>query len=480
MSGYLVMGEQLWQRSAAQHDEEKKVIKEGRVPDACLKICVGITLFGLIIGLRLPLITPVITPDSRLYLLLADNVILNQCYSRSDPQLAQCIPSWEGQAPGYPLFIAAVKLIAGADPVYIVIAQLLVFASAAVYALLSFYSWHKCTGCLIISGVILAVSPITIAWPRWVLTETLAAATSLWFFAEILRSLGVRKLRVLPLSMAIAAGVLVRWDQVCLLVPAALCAFYLVPLKGTLWQFSKIAAAAALPIMIMATRAAALGLAVLPPLLSNSSLPKGAVEFWQHASLNQNATSGFLWRIWDKEYDGIAREFDYSSILAEFDTAQFRNVLERISTLPQHSDLPAEIDAQLEKLARPSNPRTINFLLPVMRAFPLWSSRDNLYWSGWIPLRHGTKAEMVAHVYRMMLLLILLSLILLTKRRERIALASLLSYVASRTLFLTSLTALEIRYLTPMLPAMEIILLPLLCRVTAGSQNRGLVPGRSP
>jgi hypothetical protein len=125
------------------------------------------------------------------------------------------------------MFLGALQALGLQSLYYVVLIQTAIFAIAATYALWAAYSWHKSLPTLLISGAILPLSPATIAWPRWVMTETLAGAAALWVFAEIFRSLALRRLRILQLSLALATATLVRWDQIWLLVPAAACAIYI-------------------------------------------------------------------------------------------------------------------------------------------------------------------------------------------------------------------------------------------------------------
>ena len=205
---------------------------------------------------------------------------------------------------------------------------------------------------LLISGAILALSPATIAWPRWVMTETLAAASVLWVFAEISGPLALRRLRILQLSLALATATLVRWDQIWLLVPAAGCAIYMEhrnPLNMCR-QIAIMGFAASLLIVFMMLRAATVSLPLLPTV--EEDLNQWCKGLLAVAAKNQSFERGFMWPIEDKKYADIASKFDYSSIAPGFDTARLRAVLNRITALPPDSTLPEKLDAELADLAR--------------------------------------------------------------------------------------------------------------------------------
>jgi len=56
------------------------------------------------------------------------------------------------------------------------------------------------------------LSPLTIGWSRYPLTESLAISASVWFLAEVINSLAAKKLRVLQLAVALATSIYIRPD----------------------------------------------------------------------------------------------------------------------------------------------------------------------------------------------------------------------------------------------------------------------------
>ena len=86
--------------------------------------------------------------------------------------------------------------------------------------------YSTAAGALVI-GVVMALSPLQIAWPRYTQTETLSLAAVVWTFAEILASLAERRLRVVPLGLAIVAATFIRLDGILLCIPVALTGFIL-------------------------------------------------------------------------------------------------------------------------------------------------------------------------------------------------------------------------------------------------------------
>jgi hypothetical protein len=419
-------------------------------------------LFLLILGVRLSFPGPATEPDSDYYSKLGHNLVTHHCYGRVDEETGACSPVWGNQPPGYPMFLGALQALGLRDLNYAVFIQTALFAIAATYALWAAYAWHKSLATLLISGAVLALSPVTIAWPRWVLTETLAGAATLWIFAEIFRSLALQRLRILQLSLAASAAILVRWDQIWLLVPAAGCAVYLDYRKplNVCRQIGIMGFVAGLSIFVMVLRAAIVGLPLFPSVANDTYLPKGVMDFWRVAAKNQSFTATFVFPITDQKYKHMASQFDYSSIAPGFDTPRFRAVLHKISALPSDTALPRKLDADLAELARNPSPKAWSRLrLLAYRAMAIWCQWDDFYKSGWEDVNDPNRVENFARAYRAAPLMLAAALLFFLRGERLFILGALISYVAVRTCFLASLSLLETRFLVPMLPVIELVLI---------------------
>jgi hypothetical protein len=417
-----------------------------------------VCLFVLILGVRLSFPGPITEPDSDYYSKVAQNLVKHHCYGWVHGET--CTPVWGNQPPGYPMFLAALQALGLQSLYYAVLAQTVIFAIAATYALWAAYTWHKSLATLLISGAILALSPVTIAWPRWVMTETLAGAAALWVFAEIFRSLALRRLRILRLSLALAAAILVRWDQIWLLIPAAACVIYIGHRNpfNVCRQIGIMSFAAGFLIFFMVLRAVILGLPLLPSV--EEDLTNGARDFWWVAAKNQSFTNSFTWPIEDKTYENVASQFDYSSVAPGFDTSRLRALLNRISTLPAGAALPQKLDAELAELARnPSSEAWSHLYLVAYRAMAIWTQWEFLYESGWKTSNKPIGVENFARAYRIALLILVAALLFFLRGERLFMLGSLFSYVGLRTFFFASLGLLETRFLVPMFPSMELVLI---------------------
>jgi hypothetical protein len=430
-------------------------------------VLIGLFIFASVM-LRLTLTETVVTPDSRFFAKIADNLTTNGCYSISNVSLAECEPTWGSQPPGYPVFMALVSYLPGSIFNLTVVVQTLLFSLACVYALWASYCWHKKKLPLIVSALGLSLSPASVGWSQWVLTETMAAAAALWLFAEIFRSLSEKKLRTKHIGFALLTATLFRWDMILLSIPVLVTALYL---EGTRQGIIKILGSCAptvFVITVLMVRAALVGLPLVPSTLSDTSIPQGLVAFWRGGARTQAATSGFLWPVWSRRYGKIEEKLDYHAFHRSFNSQAFSDLLKRIDRLPPGTPLPPDIDIQLDRLASKAR-QSVNYSyagLLADRTASMWFGEDLIAYSGWRSV-FGSKsvklaADMSARAHRVFLLLLALGLILFLRKESALMVLSVLLLYLFRTLFLSSLTALEIRYLAPVIPVMELVLFSLM------------------
>jgi len=403
--------------------------------------------------------SPIVSPDGELYLRIADNVIANGCYSDSPPAERACHPTWANQPPGYPLFLA-VSRVAGAPVRALPALQIFLYAVAAIYALACLRRelgmarpWVYAT------GLVLALSPLTIGWSHWILTETVAAAAALWLVADCIRSASTRTFRTGPLAISLAAATFVRWDLIWLSVPIMAVAWHLRRTPGILFRLCVVGTPVSTLIALLIARAAIVGLPLVPSALNAGpdELPPGIVTFWNVASTRQTATSGLLWRVWNRQYQKIADTFDYDSLSGRVDASAFRSVLRDLSSVPDGRPVPDSIDQRFAGLARDAvRNGPVRYWLSVWlaRAASMWLHPDTLNFSGWLQ-----NHEPYFHPYREVLLALVLLAPAFFPRGSalRVAAGGLVLFIIGRTAFLVVLNGLESRYLTPFIPAMELV-----------------------
>jgi glycosyltransferase involved in cell wall biosynthesis len=426
-----------------------------RVPDVALYLlCLGSAFL-----LRALLGTPTVTPDGELYLRIAENLIRYGCYSDSHPSTGDCTPTWANQPPGYPWFLAALKALTPATPSLIVLAQALAYAIAVTYCVYTVnHAMRTSRRSLVALGLLLSVSPLTLSWSQWVLTETVAAAATLWVAAECLRSITSAQFRTRQLSAALACALLVRWDLVWLVVPVALVAWCLRSCAGIIRHVAFVLGLTILPVILFSVRATAVGLPPLPRYMDvpPDEIPPGILRFWAATAIKQTAASTFLWKVWERHYVGIDRSFDHAAFVTVA-PEQLRTLLHELARLPQDAPVPKEIDDAFarvtDQLAGRSTP---DYWIEVAgrRALSLWAAQDTITLSGWFRDHEG-----YLQPYRLALLAVvwIAPFAFQTGSALRVFSAGVLLFVLGRTAMLIWLTAVEMRYLTPFFPAMELI-----------------------
>jgi hypothetical protein len=104
-------------------------------------------------------------------------------------------------------------------------------------------------------------------------------------------------------------------------------------------------------------RATIIGLPLVPSI--NEDFPEGAREFWNVAAKDQSLEPGFYWPIGDKSYAQTESNFDYSSLAPGLDTVQLHALINRVSALPEGSELLRDLDAEFGELARNPQPKSL-------------------------------------------------------------------------------------------------------------------------
>ena len=174
----------------------------------------------------LALVAPVVSPDGAASQIVAANILLHGCISLSDPAAGACVPHWRGNhPPGYPGFLALSWTLFGQGLTSPLLVQSAIFAMAAGWLVraTAIFSRSRLVGSAV--GLVAALSPVQLAWARFVLPETLSLAAALWVLAELMLSLHQRRLRWAPLGLGLLAASFLRYDGILLCVPVAVCGF---------------------------------------------------------------------------------------------------------------------------------------------------------------------------------------------------------------------------------------------------------------
>jgi len=419
------------------------------------------------------------TGDSRLFLRLADNIRINFCYSASAVETHSCEPTWAQQPPGYPIILSLTRMVAGESDRAIIWMQTVLFVLAALYLCWVLYTWHRKPILLIVTIAVALFSPFSFGWSRAITTEFLSAVAVLLVFSEIARSIQVREIRILSICISVICGMLARWDMICLLVPVLLSAVLLYGLRNTLRRGMLIIAICALPYVGLMARAIAVGLPPIPTVLGGeATLPAGIIRFIRVAALDERAIQNLLWPIGFRDYQDIP----YSTLdeyWAGIDLVRAAALLRELGQLPSGQTVPSSLDNEFLSLASSGSKDWFGTYVevPLLRAKRMW-----LRWlkdsSSWVAFPSRGRSGLIRYAFFAYSLVVLGGLLAVTFSRDyflRILAIAALSFVLARTAFLVSvpITALEVRYLDPFFPMIDVIAI---CSLWCVAKSRTL-PG---
>ena len=170
--------------------------------------------------------------DYVIYTTVAKNIVNGCGVSLSDPGIDNCVPHFGGNhGPGYPLFISFAWSISNYSDHMVRWLQTLIYGLSCLWLCYGLFKYSGEKKIILIAGIILSISPLLIAWPRYVQTETLALASAIWVLAEIFLSLSKNKIRVYTLALALIIATWIRLDNILLTIPVAVATIYLHGIK---------------------------------------------------------------------------------------------------------------------------------------------------------------------------------------------------------------------------------------------------------
>ncbi len=249
--------------------------------------------------------------DYEIYTTVAKN-ILNGCgVSLSDPLSEQCIPHFGGNhGPGYPLFLSVVWALFNNSDYSVRVIQSILYSLSCTWLLYSAYLFTKNKKIILYLAFILALSPLLVAWPRYVQTETLSIAATIYLLAELLLSLSKNKIRIFTIALALIFATWIRLDNIFLTVPVAVTSIYIYGFKNGVIKGIVIA------ILLAATwggwtiRNIVVDLPSLIPtdliMPDGSRSPSGYLKWTKTWITHEYERPGALWGINRKNYDGIS------------------------------------------------------------------------------------------------------------------------------------------------------------------------------
>ena len=466
-------------------------------PDRSALVYLGVAVLAFFARLPFILLFPTTGGDADVYSTVAQNIISGCGVSLSDPASGACIPHFGGnQGPGYPFFMAAVWFLSSHSDMAVRLLQAAFLAGAigfAAYALATLTSRRAGT----VLGLVLALSPLELAWPRYLQTETLSLAAVICFFALVILSIRDKRMHIVAIGATLAIGTFIRLDLVSLTIPVAVLAFALYDVQTALARGTIVAIILAIPWAGWTIRNVAVGLPRLYPTAmtvpDNKRAPVGYASWVRTWLVYEYERPGALWGPNRFNYSGIyIPDRAYNS---KKEKQEVTKLLERLKTY-EGQPIPKDIDdafAQIAREQRERYPFRYFVVNPAIRSVQLWSNPFSSF--GWpdempsvalsdrerlavaqgglqgklmlakrFPIRAVAKA--ITGLYRFALLAVFLLGCLyaafgVRDRSVRILVLTAFSFFAGRTLLLAFIANIETRYTVQLVPAMEIVVVSL-------------------
>ena len=431
--------------------------------------------------------------DWDIYSTVAEN-ILNGCgVSLSNPESVECIPHFGGnQLPGYPAFVALLWEVFDHKDVSIRLAQTLIYTLSLLWLVRSVYVYTLSARVALLVGIVMAVSPLQIAWPRFTQTETLALATTILVIAELLYSLAYNRLRIIPLAVALSFAMFIRLDGILLTVPTAVTGFIIYKPYRAFKKGLILLLLISIPIGVWTVRNVYVDLPSLLPqgmvLPNDAAKPKGYIKWGWTWVTEEYQRPGWQWGVNRLNYSNISIDNKaYDDINERMNVEKLLKELKSYDGQP----FPVEIDNQFAAIAdKRLNSNMVRTLIiyPFKRALSLWSNLFSSYaWPNELPSTISNQARLEAKRgsgviglaleypfialtkaitggYKVILqavFFIMLFLALSKKIHDKKIINILLisgSIVGVRTIFFAITNNVETRYTVEAVPGMELIM----------------------
>jgi hypothetical protein len=324
--------------------------------------------------------------DGAAYARVADNILSGCGVSLSIIGSGECIPHFGGnQGPGYPAFIAGVWWVSGHSDLAVRLVQGLAFVVSLVYLVDAIHRYTSSAKQALVVGLVLALSPLQVAWPRFFLTETLALVGTLWLFAELIKSLHESKLRVVPIGIALIMATFIRLDAVLLLIPVSIAGFIIHRPVDAIQRGLVIGLILALPWSGWLLRNVNVGLPnVFSPLTVELNKAAGGLYAWQKTwATNVYSSIAIDYPVAGLNYDTI--RVDEGAYRTNEEKEKVKILLEELK-LHTNKAIPKHINDQFAGLAAErikADPLNYFLFNPVKRMWALWSNINaGLGWPG--------------------------------------------------------------------------------------------------
>ena len=222
-----------------------------------------------------------------------------------------CIPNFGGNhGPGYPFFLSAVWLIFNNSDYAVRIFQSIIYSGSCIWLLYSIYILTNNKKIILYLLFILALSPLLVAWPRYVQTETLSIAATIYLLSELILSISKNKIRIISIALALIFATWIRLDNIFLTIPVAFTSIYIHGFRHGIIKGLLIAIIFSSTWGTWTARNIIVGLPDLIPtdmiMPDGSRPPTGYLKWTKSWITHEYEKPGALWGINRKNYDKIS------------------------------------------------------------------------------------------------------------------------------------------------------------------------------
>jgi hypothetical protein len=333
------------------------------------------------------------------------------------------------------------------------------FAVSAIYLSYWVSIWYG-SPCIFVLAIAM-FSPMSTGWSRAILAELLSSAAVMWVFAELIRCFLQKHFCNILLTLALCTAMLIRWEQICLLVPIAVALTLFFGYRVSIPRTALITAICGIPYLALVTRAAIVGLPLLPPpTFIAQGVPSGIVKFFRVAALDERATGGFLWEVIGRQYNAIQSDSldEYSP---RVEPSVMSGMFDALKQLPTGSAVPKQLDDEFAQTGEHLSADSLStyILLPLTRSARIWSHWVLVPGIAFSSLGQQGIARAFLSTYSTLVLLCIVFGALFGRGLLRILCVSAACFAVARTEFLVSvpISVLEVRYLSPLFPLLDVI-----------------------
>ena len=433
--------------------------------------------------------------DYDIYSKVAKNILRGCGVSLSDPLLDDCVPHFGGNhGPGYDAFISLIWYLTDYSNNAVRLIQAAIYSFFCIYLLYAVSKLVEKKIVIFSLGLIFAISPLLVAWPRYIQTETLAVAFTLFLISEILISLKQNRVRIIGISIALTLSTWIRLDSIFLTIPVAFCCFYIHGARNGFFKGLVIASLLSTSWGFWTVRNIAVDLpSILPTNMimpDGSRSPTGYLKWTKTWITHEYEKPGSLWGVNRQNYNKIF--IPEHAYFDDIEKAEVKNLIFELKKF-DGKPFPKEIDEKFYLLAeykKSKYPFKFWFLNPLERIYKMWTNPFSSFgWPNEIPsegLSHNERLNVakgninvlllkikkypfrsiskgINAIYKFSILILYIYFLYFTFFKNKNDLIKFLGYVSlsyfvARTLFFSFNGMFETRYIVTIVPFMELFI----------------------